>query len=170
MNSDVIHTLNQNYSRKQKQLLRGIKTLCWQNPGWLQQDLRSGRKMSFCKQQSHDAWCKNADLLQMKIWSVSVVSSVLCVTLISYAPLSGRHMIFYQIGDISTHSTTWLYMQSHSVFISGKIFFFYSIVILFGLCAPVTWGFLLSRIKWWKFHFHWNMFFSSQNSVTFRYK
>lgn len=44
-------------------------------------------------------------------------------------------------------------MQSDSVFISRKIFFFYSIVILFGLCAPVTWGFLLSRIKWWKFPF-----------------
>lgn len=97
MNSDVIRTLNKNYLRKQKQLLRGIKTLCRQNPGWLQQVLRSGRKMSFCKQQNHDAWCKDADLLQMKIWSVSVVSSVMCVTLISYAPLSGRHMIFYQI-------------------------------------------------------------------------
>lgn len=117
MNSDVIRTLNKNYLRKQKRLLRGIKTLCRQNPGWLQQDLRSGRKMSFCKQQNHDAWCKNADLVQMKIWSVSVVSSVLYVTLISYAPLLGRHMIFYQIGDISAQVFLHGFRCNHILFL-----------------------------------------------------
>lgn len=118
VNSDVIRTLNKNYLRKQKQLFRGIKTLCRQNPGDFSRTWDVAE--SFCKQQNHDAWCKNADLLQMKFWSVSVFSSVLYVTLISHAPLLGRHMIFCQIGDISVHR--YFYMALDAI-----IFCFYFI-------------------------------------------